>query len=183
MGFIKKSDSSKEKKFSAEDVNALTEQARESEKTRFQKEIKDFKAKLEKGGNHAGAKKLAKAQTALEEGELSKADKLFAEIETSEELALLQFADISFARGYIAEEEIRWKDATQHYIRAAELDPSFDTLVRAQSLSQDIGDYHSALSFGLKAQKAAIAEYGKGSIEHAIALNNLGGVYQKQKAI
>ncbi len=178
---IKKPDSNTEKRFSAEDVNILTEQARESEKKRVEENLENFGVDLKKSGNHAGAKKLAEAQEALANNELSKADKLFAEIEAGEELALLKFADISFARGYIADKEIRWKDAAQHYTRAAEIDPCFETLLRAQKLTFDAGNYDSSLSFALQAQKAALAESGKDSKDYNIAINNLAGLYSQNK--
>ncbi len=176
-----KPDSDTEKEFSARQVsNLLTEQAREIEKKLVEENLENFEVELEKRGNHTGAKKLAEAQEALANNELPKADKLFAEIEAGEELALLKFADVSFARGYIAEEEIRWNDAAQHYTRAAELNPSFDTLIRAQELAHNIGNYNSALSLGMMTKKTAIAEYGEESYQHAMALHLLGASYHEK---
>ena len=178
---IKKPNSNTEKRFSAEDVNALTEQerqAREDEKKRFQEQTAKLESELEHAGDLIGVKKLAEAQEALAKNDLPKADKLFAEIEESDELTLLQFADVSFARGYIAEFGGQWGEAAQHYTRAAKIDPSFDTTMRAQSLALAIDDYDSALPLGKAAKKLASVKYGKDSAEYANSLNELGAVYQ-----
>ncbi len=145
-----------------------------------QTQIADLKAKLEREGNEIGAEKLAVAITALEQGDFSKADELFAEIEAREELAVERSARSAFARGEIAEQEVRWQDAAEHYARAAQLAPYFETLIKAQNFALDTGNYNSALSFGLDAEKAAIAEYKENSEQHANSLNNLAGVYTAQ---
>ncbi len=146
-----------------------------------QAQIAELKAKLEREGNEIGAEKLAVAITALEQGDFSKADELFAEIETREELAVKRSARAAFARGEIAQQEVRWHDALEHYTRAAQLAPSFNTLIRAQTLAIDVGAYDSALSLGLAAKKVAIKEYGKDTQQYAHSLNNIGSVYSECK--
>ncbi len=140
-----------------------------------------IRAVLEREGNEIGNKKLVEARDALEKGDFSKADELFAEIEAREELAVKRSARAATARGQIARQEIRWKDAAEHYARAAQLDPCFATLISAQKLAVDIGSYDSALSLGLDAQKAAIKEHGEKSKQYANILNNLASVYLMQK--
>ncbi len=146
-----------------------------------QAQIAELKAKLEREGNEIGAEKLAVAITALEQGDFSKADELFAEIEAREELAVKRSARAAFARGKIAEQEVRWYDAAKHYARTAQIDPSFDTLIKAQELAFSIGDYDSALSFGKDAKKAAIKEHGEYTKEYATSLNDIGVVYDGLK--
>ncbi len=145
-----------------------------------QKRIASLENALEREGNEIGAEKLAEAKTAIENGDFSKADELFAKIETREKLAVERSARAAYARGEIAEQEIRWHDANKHFARAAKLDPCFETLIRAQKLSLAVGDYPSALSLSEEAKKAAIADYGEESEQHAICLNNLGALYQKK---
>ncbi len=140
-----------------------------------------IRADLEREGNEIGNKKLMEAWDALEEGNFSKADDLFAEIEAREELAVKRSARAAFARGEIAEQEIRWYDAAKHYARAAQLNPCFENLISAQKLTFDAGDYDSALSLGLDAQKAAIKKHGEKSEQYANILNNLASVYLIQK--
>ena len=146
-----------------------------------QTQIAELKAKLEREGNAIGAEKLAVAITALEQGDFSKADDLFAEIEAREELAVKRSARAAFARGEIAEQEVRWHDAAKHFARAAHLDPCFNTLNRAQKSAFSIGNYDSAVSFSLQADEATITECGEDSIEYATILNNRGTLYRAQK--
>ncbi len=141
------------------------------------KRIASLESALEREGNEIGDKKLREAQNALEKGDFSKADELFAEIEAREELAVKRSARAAFARGEIAEQEIRWYDAVKHYTRAAHLDPCFNNLIRAQELAHGIGNYDSALSLGMMAKKTAIAEYGEESSEHAVVLHLFGASY------
>ena len=142
-----------------------------------QAQIAELKAKLELEGNEIGAEKLAVAIIALEKGDFSKADDLFAEIEAREKLAVKRSARAATARGQIAQQEIRWKDAAEHYARAVRLDPCFETLIRSQKLAISIGDYSSALSLGIKTQNLSRDEYGEESPEYAISLNNLAALY------
>ncbi len=145
----------------------------------FKERIARLESMLEREGNEIGNKKLVEARDALEKGDFSKADDLFAEIEAREELAVKRSARAAFARGEIAEQEIRWYDAAEHYARAAQLDPCFETLLSAQKLTYDIDDYDSALSLGLDVQKAAIKEHGEDTEEYATSLSNLGVVYNR----
>ncbi len=124
--------------------------------------------------------KLNEASTAFEKGEFLVADKLFAEIEKTEKLESQQFAHVAFARGKIAEKELRWRDAAKHYDRMARLDTSFETLILAQRLARDTGNYSSALSLGLEAKELAIKNNGKASLQYINSLNNIAGVYSAQ---
>ncbi len=139
-----------------------------------------LKAILKRLGNEIKTNKLAKAQKILEKGDFLKADELLAEIEAHEKLTIQEFASLAFTRGEIAEYDIRWSDAVGHYARAVNLAPNFNTLIRAQTLANTMGDYSSALSFGLAAQKAAIAEYGENSEEYTRSLNRLASFYLTQ---
>ncbi len=122
--------------------------------------------------------KLEEAKAALEAGDISESDKLFIVAEDGE-LTKKQFAEVALARGEIAELQLRWKDAAEHYARAVQLDRSFEALIRAQRLANDMGDYDLALSLGNKAKEAAIAEEDKKGNKYTISLNNLGFVYRK----
>ncbi len=126
---------------------------------------------------------LAKTSDLLKKGDFFKADKILADAEATEELTLQEFANVAFTRGEIAAHELRWKDAAEHYARAVRLDSNFKNLIRAQFIAYTIGDYESALSFGMEAKKVAIAEYGEESEEHAKTLNNLGETYSAQGKI
>ncbi|MCA8835179.1 MAG: tetratricopeptide repeat protein, partial [Proteobacteria bacterium] len=124
--------------------------------------------------------KLAQAYEAFQNKDFSKADTLLKELEDSEKFNSKQFSQIAFIRGSIAEDDIRWEDAAKHYTRAANIDPNFDTLITAHRLNRAIGNYSSALSFGLKAQEAASQDYEEDSVQYVTSLNNLGELYYTQ---
>ncbi len=132
-------------------------------------------------GSGINVEKLTEIMNALGNNDFSKADKAFAEIETYTELNTQELASIALTRGEIAEQQVRWKDAAEHYARAAQLDSKFEILIRAQKLALNMGNYPSALSFGEKAKKVAIQDHGKDSKHYASILNNLGGLYEAQK--
>ncbi len=141
-------------------------------------------AKLEKDikreGNEIGAEKLKEAIEALKQADFSKADKLYADIEDHDKLAVERASRSAFARGGIAEQEIRLIDAAKHFARAAHLNPCFATLVQAQVFALYTDDYDSGLFFSSAAQKTAIAEYGENSKEHGTSINNLAEIYSAQ---
>ena len=122
--------------------------------------------------------KLEEAKAAFEAGNIPESDKLFDEAENGE-LTKKQFAEVALARGEIAELQLRWRDAAGQYARAIQLDRRFETLITAQRLALDMGDYDLALSLGNEAREAAIAEEDEKGIKYTISLNNLGSVYRK----
>ncbi|UXX84187.1 tetratricopeptide repeat protein [Roseovarius pelagicus] len=108
------------------------------------KRIAELEALLERSGNDIGGDRLNAARAALEKGDYSIADDLFAEIEARREMEVHEAARAAYGRGEIAEAEIRWADAATHYARAARLHPEFDSLYKAVHFSQLAGEYHQA---------------------------------------
>ena len=47
-------------------------------------------------------------------------------------------ADAAYQRGLIAEDEVRWGDAADHFARAARLAPDFDRLFKAREHSPGV---------------------------------------------
>ncbi len=113
-----------------------------------QKRIADLEALLEREGNEIGAERLDAARAALEKGDYSIADEIFAEIEAREQLAVQRAARAAFGRGEVAEAEVRWLDAADHYARAAELAPDFSSLFEAEMFAWRAGRYGRAIEFG-----------------------------------
>lgn len=111
------------------------------------------------------------ASTALAKGDTKAADRLFARIEDREAEAVSKAARAAFARGEIAEGEVRWADAAEHYAKAARLDPSYDHYIKARAFSWLSGNYGLALAFGEDLIAAATEEFGADTEEHAAALN------------
>ncbi len=162
----------------AELYNRLTDPKKSLEEA--EKRIKNLETALEREGNDIGAEKLEEAKIALENSDFSKADELFAEIETHEEIAVQRSARAAFARGEIAEQEIRWEDAAKHYARSAQLDPNLDNLTRAGHLAYALSDFSTALSFNTKLKKELITKHGKEKQQYARAINDRAVIYTEQ---
>src|SRR6056297_4148456 len=113
-----------------------------------QKRIADLEALLDSEANQIGADRIAEAKAALEQGDYSLADDIFAEIEAKNELAVQETARAAYGRGEVAEAEVRWGDAHKHYANAARLDPSFDNLFKAREYAWRAGDYAAAHRHG-----------------------------------
>ena len=111
------------------------------------------------------------ARDALDAGDLDRAEDLFAQIQHAQDMAIKKAADAAFARGRIAEEQIRWSDALTHYADAARLSPNFKTLHNHWKLLWKLGEYQAALPIADQLETAAISEFGTDSEQHATALN------------
>ncbi len=133
--------------------------------------VRELEALLAREGNAIGGDRLAEARAALEQGDFSKADELFAEIEARDQMAVQSSARAAYGRGEIAEEEVRWADAAEHYGRAAGLDQTFDTLYKAREFAWRAGDNTRAAGFGEDLIRVAREEFGDESAKLAEALN------------
>src|SRR6056297_2607792 len=144
-----------------------------------QKRIKDLEALLDREANQIGADRIAEAKAALEQGEYSLADDIFAEIEAKNELAVQETARAAYGRGEVAEAEVRWHDASTHYANAARLDPSFANLFKAREYAWRAGNYAAAhrhgeelLSFARK--NGAREHIARALNEHALTVHDQG---------
>ena len=142
------------------------DQSLEAERAR----IADLEARLTLEGNDLDADKLDAARAALETGDYSAADDLFAEIEARAAIAVQSAARAAFARGQIAEAEVRWADAATHYAARRAMNRHWTTCSRRANLPTGPGDYAAALGFG----KAALKLTRDGEDQHALgkALND-----------
>jgi len=122
-------------------------------------------------GAPASRARIEAAQAALSNGDTELADRIFAEVEKMEQGSIERAADAAYQRGLIAEDEVRWADAADHFARAARLAPDFDRLLKAREFAWRAGEYGPARALGPDLIAAAIAEHGEGSAEHATALN------------
>ena len=111
------------------------------------------------------------AKAALDAGDLIKADDIFARIQAAQAQNIKKAAKAAYARGEIAKEQIRWKDAATHFAEAARLDPTYDVLFEARELAWRSGNYPKALGYGEDLIAAAKSEFGEETSEVATALN------------
>jgi len=126
---------------------------------------------LTREGNDIGEASMTEARKALEAGDFSIADDIFAEIEAREQLAVERAARAAFARGEIAQQEIRWTDAAKHYARAAQLHPTFEHLYSAREFAWRNGDYTKSIPLGTDLLEIAKVEFGETHEKYALALN------------
>ncbi len=124
-----------------------------------------------------GATKTIDILTDLTDGNFSKADKIFAEIQEREDPSGKRGGRIAFARGKIAEQQNRLHDATRYYSHAAGDYPCFETLIAAQNFCIRMSAYDSALAFSAKAKTFVSADYGDTSEQYAAILKNLADIY------
>lgn len=141
-------------------------------------ELRRLRLELKALAVNVPEERLAAAQQALYEGDTKLADQLFAEIEESEAEAIQRAAEAAFQRGKIAEDEVLWADAAEHYARAATLAPDYSKLLKAGFFAWRAGDYSGALQFEKQAVEASAEQFGKTSSQHATAINNYAGTLQ-----
>ncbi|WP_299416706.1 tetratricopeptide repeat protein [uncultured Sulfitobacter sp.] len=144
-----------------------------------QKRIRDLEGILERAGNEIGGDRIAEARAALEQGDYSIADELFAEIEAREQMAVENSARAAFGRGEVAEAEVRWADAANHYARAASLSATYDHLYNASNFALKAGDFAAGLRFAKEMKRKSRAEGDKLELSSALdraatALQNSG---------
>ena len=114
--------------------------------------------------------RLATARAALAEGDTTSAEAIFAEIAAQEAEAVERAAVAAFELGKLTEDNIRWREAADHFARAARLAPTFEHLEKAHQLALRMADHAAALRYGQDLVAAAIAEDGPGSARHGEAL-------------
>lgn len=125
-----------------------------------------------------GENRINDAEVAMAEGDYSKADAVFAEIQEHEARAVQRAAKGAFGQGLIAEAEVRWVDAAVHYQKAARLDPNYETFVKATEFLYRAGDYAAAIRFGKELVDLASQDYGAADVKTATAMSNLADSYR-----
>ena len=129
-------------------------------------------------GNNISSDRITAAKAAMEQGDFSLADALFAEVEAREELAVQNTARAAFGRGEVAEAEIRWPDAATHYARAATLAPNFERLYKATDFAVNAGRYDQADRFAT--DLVASARRSESPQNLSLALDRLATVFHRK---
>lgn len=137
-------------------------------------QLRQLRLKLKEFEDNVPRAKLEAAQRALfEDGDRSLADQLLAEVEDNARDVVIVAAEAAFARGEIAEQEVRWRDAAKHYARSAALNPTYDTLYKAGFLLWQAGEYQKAIRAGEDLIDVSRAEFGANHNKTAVALSVL----------
>jgi tetratricopeptide (TPR) repeat protein len=119
----------------------------ESALTEAEKTVEELRIFLDRDGNELGGPLLARARDALAHLDYRKAEAVLEEIEGREALALARAARAAYARGVVAELDVRWADAANHFGRAAGLSPTSDRLRRAGECCWLSDNYDQAIGY------------------------------------
>ena len=112
-----------------------------------QETITGLRETAERYANVLGAEKLEEARRIFAAGDFDAADSLFARVEDAGDLEVERTAAAAFQRGKIAEEQVRWAVAAEHYAKAARLSPSWDNLERAGQFHWQMGLADKAIQY------------------------------------
>ena len=120
---------------------------------------------------------ITRAQDALEIGDKSTADAILTAAEERSQNIVRASARMAYLRGEIAEWEIRWQDALDHYKRAYGQDATLEHQQAYARLCWRMGRWEEAVQLHKDILKQTEAEYGIEHSEYASALNNLATAY------
>ena len=152
----------------ADPVKALAEH--ESRASTIEELLSDIATRQAIGEN-----RIRSALQGFEDLEYEEIDAL---LEETEQRGITIAAKSAYAHGLVAEDAIRWNDAAEHYVRAALLDPTYDTLIKAGNMLWRAGRYGEAIRFEEDLVDFARREYGEEGPKTAVALNNLAESYR-----
>jgi len=145
-------------------------------------ELAEIKSKLARYDNQINELEKISAYDALDRGDRSIAHALFAALEQKAQAraddALEEAAEMAFQQGQIAEQEIRWLDAAEHFARAARLNPTYDTLIKAGEFLRRAGRSGEAIRFDEDLVALSKSEHGDADAKTAEAMNNLASSYR-----
>ena len=142
---------------------------------RKQAELDSAHARLDRLHNELGDEKVEAAKRALDAGNTKLADALFGEAQATltaqmEDMAA-EAAKLAYERGRIAEDDIRWQDADQHYSEAARLAPTYGYLLKAGEFADKCGDYRRSARYEEQLVELAEDEFGPDDERTSTALN------------
>ncbi|MEM9046348.1 MAG: tetratricopeptide repeat protein, partial [Pseudomonadota bacterium] len=140
--------------------------------------IQGLKDEIQRLGNELDPELREQAERVLASGDFDEAEKLFLRITDHGEMEVAKTASAYFQRGKIAEEQIRWLDAADHYKRAADLAPNPDRLAKAGEFLWRAGRSGEAVRYEEDLLAIQEREAGEAAPETATALNNLAASYR-----
>ena len=149
----------------------------ETSYAKAQETITGLREAAERYGNALGAEKLEEARRVFEEGDFDTADSLFARVEDEGDLEVERTSAAAFQRGKIAEEQVRWADAADHYLRASLLSPkNFEAHRLAGEFLVKSGRLEEGEQIIRKLHHLTVKYFPKKSKERAISENDLGAI-------
>lgn len=136
-----------------------------------------LKSKLATFAEYIPDDEIIRAQKALINGDRSIADAILKAAEERSQNVVRASARMAYLRGEIAEWEIRWQDALEHYKRAYHLDATLEHQQAYARLCWRMRRWEEAVPLLKDLLEQTGAEHGKAGNEYLIALNNLATIY------
>lgn len=172
---------SREEKAVLEKQLGVVEQQLANLKESYQKRVALLQERivaLEKLKGEFPEEALAAAEAALAQGDTSKADALFRQIEEKADAPIKQAAEAAYQRGHIAESRIDYRTAYAKSRRATQLQPdNANYHVYAGIIARTLGLYDEAI----ESHETALGLYRSGdgnqSVNVAMQWNNLGATW------
>ncbi|WP_018631688.1 tetratricopeptide repeat protein [Neomegalonema perideroedes] len=165
----------------------------EHERSRFERNLADLNTsyqaalkRLEEMGealrrlsDEIPQERLKAAYEALNRGDSSEADKIFAEIRKSAVATISRAAEAAYQQGRIAYEAIRWREARADFDDAHRLEPENELYIYwAARLARATGDYIVAEPLYRLSLQLAETNHGAASSEYAAAASSLAGALE-----
>ena len=141
------------------------------EKIRF---LKETNKELRSASVDFDAETLEKAELALNKGDTSEADRLFALIEEKGKDSILRAAKAAFERGKIAENSMDYQKSLLHFERAIQLSPDDPAYLQKAGSMAAIVFHPKEIEWKERALELYLAKTGECSPEVAAILNDLG---------
>ena len=170
---------------------AAIEKLRVDEKGSYQAHIKDLQeriARLDQLVGQVPDKLIEDARQALIKDDKTQAEKLFKQVTEQAASPIKAAAEAEYQLGKLAEDEINYRKAYQHYQRAAQLAPDNTIyLNQAGVVAQTLGQYQKAIGYLELALASDLTTFGEDHLTVARDRNNLGLAWKSlgeaQKAI
>ncbi len=140
----------------------------------------DLGAKLDALRGRYDPNRIAAAKEAMAPFDYDAAEAVFQQMRDDTTDAVKLQAAAEYGLGEIAEARVDWPAAAQHYDRAADLNPTIDTLDKAGEFLWRNGQYDLAEAAYNQALEIARRTIGEDHPSFATHLNNLAGVYLKK---
>ncbi len=157
---------------------ARVEQLRLDERASYNAHVKDLReriAQLDQLSGQIPDKLIKEARQALVGGDHEKADRLFSQIEEQADPHILVAAASAYQRGKLAEDDINYYEAFEHYQLAAQLAPdNMLYLSEAGAMAGIIAMYPRAIEYYELVLASDLKTYGEDHPQVAIYRNNLG---------
>ena len=142
-------------------------------------ELQEMSEQLSRLGGNIAQSRIEAAMEALLVGKTAQAAAIFKEVAEIESEHLDRASEAMFQLGLIAEAEVKWAEAVRHYVRAADIFPTYARLKKAADIAERNATYEEAAHYAERLVELSKSELGPRHVKTADALSTLAFAYQK----